>query len=132
MAKVVKKMILCNDDSPDLSNDIANSSLMMSKLLDDVYAQNMYAALCNNQFQKIDVFHILRDDTWACTWRSAGRLVAGWQRSKKPDGTYMDFYCSGMTQPDSAGYQSEGFITKEILVDLKDLGWWSLMDFIDE
>ena len=38
-----------------------------------VYAQNLYAAMCNNEFQKIDLMPILKNETWGCSWRSAPR-----------------------------------------------------------
>ena len=40
------------------------------------YAQNLYAALCNNDFQKNEVWTRLENKTWGCSWRHAGGIVA--------------------------------------------------------
>lgn len=92
------------------------------------YAQNIYAALCNQQWQKIDVLPILKDESWSCTWRHAGGIVADMIEK----GDYLDWYCSGIG-PDGNGnghnndpgltYVSEGTVTDEILEDFKSLGW---------
>jgi len=96
----------------------------------DGYAQNLYAAICNNDFIKLEVVPILRQDPdrdfWSASWRSAGGIVADMQEK----GDYIDWYCSGMGEglgngdPDHVkGYVSEGYITDEIRNDLQQLGW---------
>ena len=92
------------------------------------YAQNLYAAMCNMQFQKLDVVPILKDQRWSCSWRSAGGIVA----NMREKGDYIDWYCSGIRNDGyddslntrySNGYVSEGVVTDEIKEDLKKLGW---------
>jgi len=86
------------------------------------YAQNMYAALCNNQFQKQEVWPLLQGQTWSCSWRYAGGIVADMLER----GDYMDWYCSGIRDTDivaAQGYVGEGEVTEEIREDLKRLGW---------
>ena len=39
---------------------------------DEDYARKLYAALCNMQWQKREVWPLLAEDLWACTWRYAG------------------------------------------------------------
>ena len=102
----------------------------------DIYAQNVYAALCNMQWQPLEVVPILKNETWSCTWRSAGGIVAD-LRSKGED--YMDYYCSGMggvaALPEeigdedrleaefaARGHVSEGTVTDEIREDFLRLG----------
>ena len=99
----------------------------------DAYAQNLYAAMCNMQFQKLDVMPILKNQRWSCSWRHAGGIVADMQEK----GDYIDWYCSGMgglnQEYDSkesnedwqkrTGYVPEGHVTEEITEDLKVLGW---------
>ena len=72
---------------------IKNSAWMCEKIKSsDIYAQNLYAALCNNEFQKIDVLPILKDERWSCSWRYAGGIIADIQEK----GDYIDWYCSGI------------------------------------
>jgi hypothetical protein len=100
----------------------------------DNYAQNLYAAMCNMQFIKLDVMPILKDQRWSASWRSAGGIVADMLEK----GDYIDWYCSGIgnheagfgldgyeptPNPDGRDYVPEGHVTDEIREDLKKLGW---------
>ena len=100
----------------------------------DTYAQNLYAAMCNNDFQKLDVLPILKEETWSCSWRHAGGVVA----DMIGKGDYMDWYCTGsFVWHDQDGYEptaaeqwyvAEGMITAEIRQDLASLGWYPEVD----
>lgn len=83
------------------------------------YAQNLYAAMCNNSFQKQDVWLVLKNAHWSCTWRTAGGIVADLEDQ---GGDYMDWYCSGMGDKDN-GHVAESVVTDEIRADLALLGW---------
>ena len=85
------------------------------------YAQNLYAAMCNTDFQKRDVMPILQDQTWSCSWRSAGGIIA----DMRQQGDYIDWYCSGIREPDmpDIGFVAESVVTEEIEQDLLKLGW---------
>ena len=111
------------------------------------YAQNLYAAMCNNDFQKIaeytpeGVVKTLSGNLpkWSCSWRYAGGIVA----DMREEGDYIDWYCSGIrdagfTDEETATelteeqqrrkeildrYVSEMVVTDEIREDLKRLGW---------
>jgi hypothetical protein len=97
------------------------------------YAQNIYAAMCNMQFQRIDVWPILTNQRWSASWRSAGGIVA----DMVEQGDYIDWYCSGMGglnaeydgEETSQEYQArtkyvpEGTVTDEVREDLRRLGW---------
>lgn len=87
----------------------------------DVYAQNLYAALCNTQLFPECLFRIIKEDSWGCSWRYAGGLVA----ELKGEGDYMDWYCSGSTihTKEMAEYVFESYITTEIEADIRKLGW---------
>jgi hypothetical protein len=126
--------------------DMRTSDWMVAKVCESrVYAQNLYAALCNNTFQKQDVWTILKDQTWACTWRSAGGIVA----NMRGEGDYIDWYCSGirdqmatleqaewnmLTQEqqtfhkESQAHVSESVVTDEIREDLGRLAWTVVTD----
>jgi hypothetical protein len=95
------------------------------------YAQNLYAAMCNNEFQKQDTWEVLSDNRWSCSWRAAGGVVATLRDCKED---YMDYYCSGMggfavEDSDPASYYEENQyvkeseVTDEIRADLLQLGW---------
>jgi hypothetical protein len=106
---------------------------------DDVYAQHLYAAMCNNDFTKNDVWPILTEKRWGASWRHAGGIIADMQEK----GDYIDWYCSGirdakelddtefqaLTKEQQEGYLegkkfvSESVVTDEIREDLLKLGW---------
>lgn len=111
------------------------------------YAQNLYAAMCNRGFQKKDVWTLLKDQTWGCSWRYAGGIVA----HMRGEGDYIDWYCSGIKgRPDDIDktkmsaediaycqwmwehFVGEGNVTDEIREDLLKLGWIVLDDDMDE
>lgn len=115
-----------------LVDDLHNSEIIVNKLLSsEKYCQNLYAALCQNEFVKYDdTWNILKENAWSCSWRAAGRIIA----ELIDRGDYMDWYCSGILQVtyDSTedknrqaelGYVTEGEITEEIANDLRSIGW---------
>ena len=111
----------------DLEEEIMDAEWFVTKVRDSKsYAQNLYAALCNMQWQKTDVMPILKEELWSCSWRSAGGIVA---EIRDCGEDYMDWYCSGIggglrtndVLPE--GYVGEGFVTVEIKHDLGLLGW---------
>jgi hypothetical protein len=126
------------DDPNSRENNMEYDLLTNEWILDkartnESYAQNLYAAMCNNDFQKLDVIPILKEETWSASWRYAGGIVA----DMRQEGDYIDWYCSGMgglNQEFDAketneqwqkrtGYVPEGCITDEIRTDLQQLGW---------
>ena len=115
-----------------LEHDLSSADWILNKVrASESYAQNLYAAMCNAEFQKLDVIPILKEERWSCSWRYAGGIIAQLRNS----GDYMDWYCSGMggfATLDSAideeimaekKYVAEGIATDEIRNDLKKLGW---------
>lgn len=112
----------------NLEYDLRSNPKIIEKCLNPVYAQHVYAALCNNDFQKNDVYPILSDKRWSCSWRHAGGIIA----DIRQQGDYIDWYCSGINNlPDELNtvedykeqYVAEGVITDEIRKDLFELGW---------
>ena len=108
----------------NLEEDIRACDWMLKKVQDsETYAQNLYAAMCNNVFQRNEVWPRLRDEYWSCSWRSAGGIVA----DLRGQGDYIDWYCSGIFgagETDSfQGYVSESTVTDEIRQDLFAIGW---------
>jgi hypothetical protein len=125
----------------NMEYDLLTTDWILEKTrANDSYAQNLYAAMCNNEFIKLDVIPILTEKTWGCSWRYAGGIVADMQQ----EGDYIDWYCSGirnyganydeevpkeLTEEQKARaaifdkYVPEGKITQEIREDLQKLGW---------
>jgi hypothetical protein len=116
----------------NLEHDITAAGWFCEKVrTSDAYAQNLYAAMCNMRFMKLDVVPILKEDYWSASWRYAGGIVSRIQGK----GDYMDWYCSGMgglaTHDIEEGdaymakmqYVPEGTVTDEIREDLKKIGW---------
>ena len=92
------------------------------------YAQNFYAAMCNMQWQRAEMWPILAGtEIWSVSWRGAGRIVAN---VRGEGSSYMDWYCSGMTDYDPendaivAGIVKEGTVTDEIREDMLSIGWF--------
>lgn len=89
----------------------------------EVYAQHLYAAMCNREFIKNDVWTQLKGEPrWRCSWRSAGGIIS----DMREEGDYMDWYCSGIRHEDGTEqdqYVSESTVTDEIRADLLRLGW---------
>ena len=97
--------------TPDLEEELTNCDWFVAKVRNSkTYAKDVYAALCNMQWQKQEIVPVLKDDFWSCTWRYAGGFVANIENQ---GGDYMDWYCAG----------GEGFVTDEIKEDLARLGW---------
>ena len=114
----------------NLEYDLLTTEWILQKVrISESYAQNLYAAMCNNEFIKNDVWPILSDDRWSCTWRSAGGIIADMLQ----EGDYIDWYCSGIGFHDKSGegpenYVPEGMVTDEIREDLLKLGWIVIQD----
>lgn len=114
----------------NLEFDLRSTDWILEKARkNEVYAQNLYAALCNNKFQKIEMWYLLKDEHWSCSWRYAGGIIAHMLEK----GDYIDWYCSGINNGDASiiynpGYKPEGTVTKEITGDLRTLGWLVLED----
>jgi len=110
----------------DLEEDIGNDSVIMAKLQNERYAQNVYAAMCNMRWQPYEVWSVLKDEYWSITWRGAGGMVADLRGHGE---NYMDYYCSGIIGDDldetdvRYGFMPEGEVTDEILADFARLGW---------
>lgn len=115
-------------EKTSLEKDLRSSEYIVSKCKkSDVYSQNLYAALCNNEFIK-------ENENWSCSWRHAGGVIS----NLREEGDYINWYCSGITgdmlteeemggkefkRKDTTGYVSEGIITLEVSQDLSTLGW---------
>lgn len=118
----------------NLEYDLRTTDWICKKVKEhEAYAQNLYAALCNNDFlpAKLEntaenTLKVLKEDikSWHCSWRYAGGIVA----DMREEGDYIDWFCSGI-RDDYEGsskdrnYVSEGVVTDEIREDLKQIGW---------
>ncbi len=137
-AEEMREKDLENQNNPEWQKDNLEYDLRSTQwILDkarksDVYAQNLYAAMCNNDFVKNG-----SEKKWSCSWRYAGGIIAHMQEK----GDYIDWYCSGirndLTEEEENNlapeqkiiyaevkqYVSESEVTQEIKEDLEKLGW---------
>jgi hypothetical protein len=111
----------------NLEYDLRSTEWILEKVRNSYsYAQNLYAAMCNMDFQKLDVMPILKNQRWSCSWRHAGGIIA----DMREEGDYIDWYCSGIRR-DYNGDEKDPFpefvpestVTEEIRKDLGKLGW---------
>ena len=124
----------------NMEYDLRSTQWIVDKVkTNEVYAQHLYASMCNNDFTKNDVWPILTEKRWSCSWRHAGGIIADMQEK----GDYIDWYCSGIRDNkilDDDEYQAltkeqqesyvqmksyvpESCVTDEIREDLLKLGW---------
>jgi len=118
----------------NMEYDLLTTDWILEKVrASDAYAQNLYAAMCNMQWRKREMWPELKEQNWSCSWRYAGGIIA----DMRQEGDYIDWYCSGMgglTQEYDGeetneqwqartGYVPESVVTEEIERDLNQLGW---------
>ena len=132
----------------NMEYDLLTTDWILEKVREsDVYAQNLYASMCNRDFIKHAVIPILKNQRWSCSWRYAGGIIA----DMRQEGDYIDWYCSGIRgdrlsteefeklsleqQARAKEYDAfvgEGVVTDEIREDLFRLGWVVQDDEMDE
>lgn len=129
----------------NLEYDLRSTPWILEKARgDSVYAQHLYAALCENVWQRADPWPILKNETWSCSWRHAGGIIA----DMLGRGDYIDWYCSGIaddadevlsiedniafeqikTRMIKKAFVGEGFVTDEVKQDLCRLQWQLYLD----
>ena len=128
----------------NLEYDLRSTDWIIEKAKSDkVYAQHLYAAMCNNDFMRNDVWPILTEKKWSCSWRHAGGIIS----DMREEGDYMDWYCSGIVDDriidllenaksedekkkllELKAHVAESAVTDEIRKDLLKLGWIVIED----
>lgn len=124
----------------NLEYDLRTTDWILEKARESrIYAQNLYAAMCNQDFIRNDIWPLLQDKRWGCSWRHSGGIVA----DMRQEGDYINWYCSGISDgtemdplefnelthdrqiayKESQAYVPEGLVTEEIRTDLIKLGW---------
>lgn len=104
----------------NMEYDLLTTDWILDKVRNsEVYAQNLYAAMCNNDFTKREMWPLLKEQKWSCSWRYAGGIIA----DMRQQGDYIDYYCSGIRDNYDGGYVAESVVTEEIEKDLYELGW---------
>ena len=124
----------------NMEYDLRSTDWILEKVrASESYAQNLYAAMCNNDFVKREMWHILKEEKWSCSWRHAGGIIA----DMRQEGDYIDWYCSGIRDigfddPEEVKelteeqklrkemydkFVPESEVTDEIESDLHTLGW---------
>jgi hypothetical protein len=155
MFKTWKEQDEANMVNPDwqennMEYDLRTTDWILEKVRNsNGYAQNLYAAMCNNEFQKNEFMPRLAGRTWGCSWRHAGGIIA----DMREEGDYIDWYCSGIRNDapvlldeqfaeltedqkkyyiETKSYVGEQVVTDEIRADLKKLGWDVMPDRDDD
>lgn len=130
----------------NLEYDLRSTDWILQKARTSrVYSQHLYAALCNNDFTKNEVWPILQGKIWGCSWRHAGGIIA----DMREEGDYIDWYCSGIQYTysdaddevfqkmskdeqerflETSRFVAESTVTDEIRADLLKLGWVVVTD----
>ncbi len=129
----------------NMEYDLRSTEWICNKVkASESYAQNLYAAMCNRDFVKNDVWPLLKDQRWSASWRHAGGIVA----DMREEGDYIDWYCSGIRGGANLStveytpkqlerlaitdlFVDEGHVTDEMRADLLQLGWIVIDDDID-
>lgn len=109
----------------DTINDLEYHLLMSEHIrekcrVDHDYRNKLYGALCNTEWSAKHPIPLLRAETWSCSWRYAGELVARLSASEEQF-DYMDFYCNG----------EEGKLDPTIMEDLDELGFICVKKSVD-
>ena len=134
----------------NMEYDLCSTQWILEKVkADNVYSQHLYASMCNREFVKNDVWPILTEKKWSCSWRYAGEIIA----NMREEGDYVNWYCSGIVGTadpieqevwntltldqqkhvkDKQAFEPEGVVTDEIRKDLLKLGWIVLNDIENE
>jgi hypothetical protein len=115
----------------NMEYDLLTTDWILAKVrASESYAQNLYAAMCNMQWRKRELWQELKEENWSCSWRYAGGIIA----DMRQEGDYIDWYCRGMggiadydtdskEWAERTKYVPEGTVTEEIERDLNKLGW---------
>ena len=100
----------------NMEYDLLTTDWILEKVrADDAYAQNLYSAMCNNGFSRLEVIPVLKQEEWGCSWRYAGGIIADMQQK----GDYIDWYCSGIRDIGIyPAYKDDEKLTDEQLLDL--------------
>lgn len=107
----------------ELTKRISSSQSIVQKLKeDDVFAQNLYAGLCNIEWYDITD----KTQTSLISWRRSGRLIADLRDKGE---TYLDFYCSGSYR-DTPPYLTEGHLTDEVQNMIQSVGYAPMMHHV--
>ena len=104
-------------DDIDLINKVSISSFL-GRFKEDVFAQNFYAALCNNDYYVDNNADVIA----SFSWRTSAGIVAEIRSLVNMfHEDYMDWYCSG-TMSNQPDYVREEVITDEINRCLNQIG----------
>lgn len=99
----------------NLEYDLRTSDILCKKVKSNAYAELLYAALCNTTWQRREILAVLKNNTWCCSWRYAGGIIA----DMREHGGYLDFYMTDLSI-------ELGTVTEEVRADLYELGWYQV------
>jgi isochorismate hydrolase len=110
----------------DLESQMHADKIVISYCADKKIATEFYFALCNMRWRVIntkshedkviDKLKGMKDESWSCTWRYAGGIIAEIRNKYyNSEEDYLDFYCMG----------NEGIISDTVRECFERMGWES-------
>ena len=108
----------------NLEKEMHEDAIVIAYLKDEKVATDFYRALCNVDWKKdiplteeekvIDKLKGRDSNTWSCSWRYAGGIIADIRNKHyNKNENYMDYYCAG----------NEGIVTDLVEECFERMGW---------
>jgi hypothetical protein len=85
----------------------------------DIYAQILYATMCNRDYRKLEMMPIIKGSVWGCSWRHTSDIIA----DMRSEDEYINRFGRDIHEDCNIGNRQESVVTHEIEDDLHKFGW---------